>query len=73
MWPLPLTPGSDWVRAIGGGARLTADRDLVCEWERGEGARGRKGREATVAQVGEVGDDAGEGSVERRRLGGFRG
>jgi hypothetical protein len=67
-----LTPGIDCVRAMGG-ARLATDRDRTWELESGEAARGRKGSDAAVFHVGEVGDEVGEGSVDRRSVGGFRG
>ncbi len=72
MCPLPVTPGMDWVRAMDG-ARLAVDRDLIWLLDSGDGARGRNGREVDGPQVGEVGDDVGDGSVDRRRLGGLRG
>lgn len=70
-WPAPLRPGMDCVRAMGG-ARLAAERDRTCEMESGEPARGRYGRAADGAHDGEVGEDVGEGSVDRRSVGGLR-
>jgi hypothetical protein len=67
MCPAPLTPGRDWVRAMGG-AKLAADRDRMCE-ERGDAFRVRNGSVGELHE-GELGDE-GEGSVARRRLGGF--
>lgn len=72
MCPAPLTPGSDCVRAIGGARLLAADRDR--EWppdNKGDALRVRKGS-WLGAHEGEIGE-VGEGSVERRKLGGFRG
>ena len=40
--------------------------------ERGEAARGRYGRVWDGAHDGEVGEDVGEGSVDRRSVGGLR-
>ena len=67
-----MTPGIDWVRVMGG-ARLATDRDRTWGLDSGEAARGRKGREVAEFHVGEVGDEVGEGSVERRSVGGLRG
>lgn len=42
-WPVPDVPGMDCVRAMGGGIKLAADRDLTW-WlldDKGEDARGR--------------------------------
>lgn len=68
-WPVALVPGIDWVRPIGG-ARLAADRDLTWLLDNGEDARGRWGRAGGIHD-GEMGDD-GDGSVDRRMVGGFR-
>lgn len=68
MWPAPLTPGRDCVRAMGG-ARLAADLDRMCVLDRGDAFRVRNGN-AEGIQDGEVGD-VGEGSVARRKFGGF--
>jgi hypothetical protein len=67
-----LTPGIDWVRAIGGARPLAADLDLIWELERGEGARGRNGNPLDDVHDGDVGEEVGEGSVDRRRVGGLR-
>lgn len=71
MWPSPFTPGMDWARPMGGGARVAADLDLTWLPDNGEVVRGRYGR-AAAFHVGEIGEE-GEGSVERRMAGGFRG
>lgn len=72
MWPAPLTPGRDWVRAMGGPRPLAADRERECPPpnDKGEAFRARKGSWLGTHE-GEVGD-VGEGSVDRRRVGGFR-
>lgn len=44
MCPVPVKPGRDWVRAMGG-ARLATERDRVCAPESGDVVRGRYGRE----------------------------
>lgn len=59
----------DWVRAMGG-AKLAADRDLTWLLDNGEDARGRYGNAAGGIHDGEMGED-GDGSVDRRRVGGF--
>jgi len=67
-----LTPGIDWVRVMGG-ARETADLDLECMLDSGDEARGLKGRDGGAHEGELLGDgDVGEGSVERRRVGGLR-
>jgi hypothetical protein len=68
-WPVALVPGMDWVRPMGG-AKLAADRDLTWLLDNGEDARGRWGRAGGI-QDGEMGED-GDGSVDRRMVGGFR-
>jgi hypothetical protein len=65
-----LVPGIDWVRAMGGAKVLAADRDLTWLLDNGEDARGRYGNAAGGIHDGEMGED-GEGSVDRRRVGGF--
>ncbi len=55
-----------------GGAKLAADRDRMCELDKGEAARGRYGIVVDGVQEGEDGEDVGDGSVDRRRVGGFR-
>ena len=55
-----------------GGARLAVDRERECEPERGDVVRGRYGRLTGGPQPLELGED-GEGSVDRRSVGGFRG
>jgi hypothetical protein len=49
MWPVAPNPGMDWVRDMGGGARLEAwERERVwvkvCDDESGDVVRGRYGR-----------------------------
>lgn len=56
---------------MGGGANVAADFDLVWFPDNGEVVRGRYGK-AAAFQVGEIGEE-GEGSVDRRIVGGFRG
>jgi len=55
-----------------GGARLAADRDRMWEMDSGDAARGRNGSAEVGVQDGDVGDDVGDGSVDRRRVGGLR-
>jgi len=70
-WPVAFVPGMDWVRAMGGAKPLAADRDLTWLLDSGEDARGRYGNAAGGIHDGEMGED-GDGSVDRRRVGGFR-
>ncbi len=54
-----------------GGAVLAVDLDLMCDPDKGEAVRGRYGRLEGIDHDGELGDTGG-GSVDRRRVGGFR-
>lgn len=70
MWPAPFTPGSDWVLAMGGARLLAADRDREWPYDNGDAVLVRKGSWPWL-QRGEL-SEVGEGSVERRMLGGLR-